>query len=439
VPTTRTLLVHAEPTVRERLARLCWAEGHQVRVIANLAEAARAIAQERPDLVVAGDAEAGSALVEACRAVAPEAVLVVVPGGSEAGPLEEAIQRGAERLRRLRAEPAPAAPPPSAAPASGAPSASGRPETAALASVLGRSPAMLEVLRAAGRIAASAAPVLLRGEPGTGRELLARAIHAASARASGPFVVVDCAALPERTLEQELFGGAAPTAASAPAALLAQARGGSLYLHEIMGAGPGVSARILRVLAEGALRAGEAGEPVDVRVMGSTREDLHALAREGRVQAELAARLDVVTLRLPPLRERAEDVPLLAEHFAAKHGRAGAAIAPEALDLLRAYRWPDNVRELEYAIARALALTSGAAVLAANLPAVVQDDYRPPVTGRPGERPTLHEVERRYAEEILRETGGNKSRTAEVLGIDRKTLYRLLGLTPAAADRASGR
>jgi DNA-binding NtrC family response regulator len=244
--------------------------------------------------------------------------------------------------------------------------------------------------------------------------------------------------LPERTLEQELFGGATPTASAAPAALLAQARGGSLYLHEIMGAGPGVSARILRVLAEGALRGTDGREPIDVRVMGSTREDLHALAREGRLHEELAARLDVLTLRLPPLRERAEDVPLLAEHFAAKHGRAGATIAPEALQLLRAYRWPDNVRELEYAIARALALTSGAAVLPANLPAAVQDEYRPPVTGRPGERPTLHEVERRYAEEILRETGGNKSRTAEVLGIDRKTLYRLLGLTPAQG-RSGGR
>jgi DNA-binding NtrC family response regulator len=297
--------------------------------------------------------------------------------------------------------------------------------------MLGRSPAMLEVLRAAERVAATAAPILIRGEPGTGREQLARAIHAASPRAPGPFVVVDCAALSERSLELELFGGSAPTAASAPAALLARARGGTLYLHEIMGAGPGVSARILRVLAEGALRAGHGGEPLDVRMMGSTREDLHALAREGRVQAELAARLDVVTLRLPPLRERPEDVPLLAEHFAAKHGRPGATISAEALELLRGYRWPDNVRELEYAVARALALASGAAVLPGNLPAAVHDDVRPPVTGRPGERPSLHEVERRYADEILRETGGNKSRTAEVLGIDRKTLYRLLGLTPA--------
>jgi len=311
-------------------------------------------------------------------------------------------------------------------------------DPAALAEVLGRSAAMLQVLRAARRIAASGAPVLLRGEPGTGRELLARGLHSASGRGAGPFVVVNCAALPERLLEQELFGGAAPTAASAPAALLAQARGGTLYLHEIMGAGPGVSARILRVLVEGALRAGGGAEPVDVRVMGSTREDLHALSREGRVAEELATRLDVLTLRLPPLRERPEDIPLLAEHFAAKHGRPGAAIAPAALELLRAYRWPDNVRELEYAVARALALTSGALVLPQNLPSAIQADARPAVTGRPGDRPTLHEVERRYAEEILRETGGNKSRTAEVLGIDRKTLYRLLGLH-TAADRGGGR
>jgi DNA-binding NtrC family response regulator len=318
----------------------------------------------------------------------------------------------------------------------------GASDPAALAEVLGRSGAMLEVLRAARRIAATGAPVLLRGEPGTGRELLARGLHAASGQAAGPFVVVNCAALPERLLEQELFGGAAPTAAGAPAALLARAKGGTLYLHEIMGAGPGVSARILRVLAEGALRAaaGDAGEPlpVSVRMMGSTREDLHALSREGRVAEELASRLEVLTLRLPPLRERPEDIPLLAEHFAAKHGRPGAVISPEALELLRAYRWPDNVRELEYAIARALALTSGAAVLPQNLPAVIQADVRPAVTGRPGDRPTLHEVERRYAEEILRESGGNKSRTAEVLDIDRKTLYRLLGLTPAP-DRTGGR
>jgi DNA-binding NtrC family response regulator len=163
-------------------------------------------------------------------------------------------------------------------------------------------------------------------------------------------------------------------------------------------------------------------------VVASTDEDLPTLAGEGRFRRDLLYRLQVVTIAVPPLRERREDIPLLAEHFAAKHGRSPTVVSPTAMDLLLSHDWPGNVRELENAIARALALSSAGLVLPDNLPPAVRGaESTPAPTGAPGSRPSLAELERRYAVEILRETGGNKTRAAEILGIDRKTLYRLLG------------
>ncbi|MFT3916323.1 MAG: sigma 54-interacting transcriptional regulator [Anaeromyxobacteraceae bacterium] len=417
MPELRTLLVHRDPTARERIAGLLRGEGLELRVAAGAGDGAGTLTAQPLALVVADEATAAEGLADACLSLTPSPLLVVLSESAAAAagqPLrgtgtlavraddEQALREAVQSIagRRVNGK---------------------APQSGGLDAILGPSKEMMELRALAGRLAASRVPILLRGEAGTGRELLARAIHAASPRAAGPFIVIDCATLPARVLETELFGGA-PTAASAPAALLRQAEGGTLYLHEVTGASPGLSARLLHVLAAGAARA--EGQPIDVRLIGSTREEPRTGGR-----SDVAARLDVTTLRIPPLRERPEDVPVLAQHFANRHGRP-ATLSAEVQEVLRAYPWPGNVRELEQAVAHALALSSGAAVLPENLPPNVRGEGRAPVAGRPGQRPTLQELERRYAIEVLRETGGNKSRTAEILGIDCKTLYRLLGLTP---------
>jgi DNA-binding NtrC family response regulator len=278
--------------------------------------------------------------------------------------------------------------------------------------------------------------VLIEGESGTGKELVARAIHSSSPRAKGPFVAVDCGAIAEGVLESELFGharGAFTGAQASRRGLFEEANGGSLFLDEIGDVGPNLQARLLRALQEGTIRRVGTNEPVavDVRVVAATNRDLEAAVKEGTFRADLYYRLNVVSLHIPPLRERREDIPLLAEHFAHKHGRSeGAAISPAARDLLLAYGWPGNVRELENVVARALALNPSGVILPEDLPEAIRGGQpaSAPVPGLPGsERPTLAELERRYAAQVLRETDGNKTRAAEVLGIDRKTLYRLLG------------
>src|SRR5512143_391873 len=307
-----------------------------------------------------------------------------------------------------------------------------------LETAVGRSEAMLHVFKTAARVAASDATVLIFGESGTGKELVARAIHQASPRAPGPFVPVDCGAIAEGLLESELFGhvrGAFTGAQAARRGLFEEASGGTVFLDEIGDVGPGLQARLLRTLQEGTIRRVGANEsiPVDVRVVAATNKDLEAAVKGGRFREDLYYRLNVVTIRIPPLRERREDVPLLAEHFAAKHGRGdGATISPDARELLQAYDWPGNVRELENVIARALALNPSGVVVPADLPERVHAGPAAPEPTRgltlpAGFRPTLDDLGRRYAALVLAECAGNKTRAAEVLGIDRKTLYRILG------------
>jgi len=305
-----------------------------------------------------------------------------------------------------------------------------------LENVVGRSEAMLQVYKTAARVASTDATVLIQGESGTGKELVARAIHTASPRASGPFVAVDCGAIAEGVLESELFGhtrGAFTGAQAARRGLFEEAHHGTLFLDEIGDVGPNLQARLLRALQEGTIRRVGANDPisVDVRIVAATNRDMDAAVKQGTFRADLYYRLHVVSIRIPPLRERREDIPLLAEHFAQKHGRAeGSAISPEARELLVAYDWPGNVRELENAVARALALNPSGVVIPEDLPDAIrlaQAEPAPVPLPQPGDRPTLAELEQRYAAQVLSETGGNKTRAAEILGIDRKTLYRILG------------
>ncbi len=326
-------------------------------------------------------------------------------------------------------------------------------EKYSLQNVIGRSEGMLQVYKTAARVALTDATVLVAGESGTGKELVARAIHTASARSAGPFVAVDCSAIAEGVLESELFGharGSFTGATGARRGLFEEASGGTLFLDEIGDIGARIQAQLLRVLQEHEIRrVGESqAVRVDTRVVGATNKDLTELVRAQKFREDLYYRLNVVTIRLPPLRDRREDIPLLAEYFAARHaGARGATLTTDARDALLAYDWPGNVRELDNAIARALALNPGGTILPEDLPDAVRSKFSgrgasrtpassllvaapaqpPAVDPLAADHPTLDELNRRYAERILREHAGNKTRAAEVLGIDRKTLSRLLG------------
>ena len=309
-----------------------------------------------------------------------------------------------------------------------------------LENIVGRSEAMLHVYKTAARVAGSDATVLIWGESGSGKELVARAIHQASPRAAGPFVAVDCGALSEGVLESELFGhakGAFTGAQTARRGLFEEASGGTLLLDEVGNVSTKLQAQLLRVLQEGEIRPVGANEvvAVNVRVVAATNRDLAQAVQEGAFREDLFYRINVVTIRIPPLRERPEDIPLLAEHFVHKHGRSEiASLSAEARELMTAYRWPGNVRELENVIARALALNPSGVILPEDLPLHLRPASKLLTVRRPArpaspvwaDRPALAVLERRYAELVLQECAGNKSRAADQLGIDRKTLARLL-------------
>jgi two-component system response regulator AtoC len=302
--------------------------------------------------------------------------------------------------------------------------------------LVGRSAAMVAVYRTIARVAPLDTTVLVQGETGTGKELVARAIHYASPRAHRPFVVVDCAALPETLVESELFGherGAFTGATHSRRGLLETADGSTCLLDEVGELSPPLQAKLLRVLQERVIRrvGGNEPIPVDVRIIAATNRDLKKQVEEGGFREDLYYRLNVVTIHVPPLRERPEDIPLLAHHFlrrwATATGKAVTGLAPEVLARLMAHPWPGNVRELEHVIERAVALTASSVLQPEDLPPDLGPAGTPVAPSLPAGRPmTLEELKRWYVERVLAETGGNKARAAAILGIDRRTLYRLL-------------
>jgi two-component system, NtrC family, response regulator AtoC len=300
--------------------------------------------------------------------------------------------------------------------------------------LIGQSHQMVEIYKLIARMAALDTTVLIEGETGTGKELVARAIHGASARAARPFVVVDCAALPETLFESELFGherGAFTGAFAARRGLLETSTGGTCVLDEIGELTAPLQAKLLRTLQERSIRrvGGNDAIPVDVRVIAATNRDLRRLVADGGFRDDLYYRLNVVTITVPPLRERASDIPLLAQHFleifARRSGRPIRRLAPEAVALLAGYRWPGNVRELEHVIERATALSAAETLLPDDLPPHLRED-RDRAPRLPADGMTLEDVKRWYVNKVLEESGGNKLRAAELLGIDRRTLYRIL-------------
>lgn len=304
--------------------------------------------------------------------------------------------------------------------------------------IIGASRPMRELLNLISRAGRAANNILITGESGTGKELVARAVHDASARAQREFIAVNCAAIPAELVEAELFGhtGQAFTGArAARAGLFETAHGGTLFLDEIGELPLNVQPKLLRVLQEGTLRrVGESREKrVDVRLIAATNRDLERAVANNAFREDLYWRVNVVHLQVPPLRARAFDIPLLVEHFlakiAAKQNAAPLGIAPAALALLTAYHWPGNVRELENTLERAVALTDGAILTLEDVPERIRQASHQTsalLQQAKTQRLTLNELERAYILEVWREAGGNKSRAAEILGLDRKTLYRKL-------------
>ena len=299
--------------------------------------------------------------------------------------------------------------------------------------LIGQSPAMVEVYKLVARVAGLDTTVLIQGETGTGKELVARAIHHASPRADGPFVVVDCSALAETLFESELFGherGAFTGALAARRGLFETAAGGTCLLDEIGELSPALQAKLLRALQEQSIRrvGGNEQIAVNVRMIAATNRDLRKRVEEGAFREDLYYRLNVVSIAVPPLRERGGDVHLLAQHFVDQYARAAKkairGLARETLDLLSAHHWPGNVRELENTIARAVALSSSELLMPDGVSVPPRADPGPLALPAPQMR--LDEVRRWYVGKVLEEVGGNKVHAAERLGIDRGTLHRML-------------
>ena len=301
------------------------------------------------------------------------------------------------------------------------------------AGLLGRTAPMLVVYKQIAYAADATVPVLIIGESGTGKELVARAIHAHGPRAARPFVAVNCGAITETLLESELFGhtrGAFTGAVSDAKGLLELAHGGTVFLDEIGETSPALQVKLLRALEDGEIRPVGASRTVktDARVVAATNVELEKSIAEQRFRQDLYYRLSVVVIRVPPLRERRADIPLLISRFlenaCARAGRR-VTIAPAVLDALSTHDWPGNVRELENTIERLVLFNRGSVIEPADLPAAVLG-ATPSLEQRLfADLPALEEVERRYLLHVLEAVGGNRTRAAEVLGIDRRTLYRM--------------
>jgi DNA-binding NtrC family response regulator len=297
--------------------------------------------------------------------------------------------------------------------------------------IVGRTAGMLAVYKQIAYAADSVAPVLIQGESGTGKELVARAIHAHGGRATRPFVALNCGAITETLLESELFGhvrGAFTGAIADRKGVFEQAHSGTVFLDEIGDMPPAMQVKLLRVLQDGEVRpvGGNRAVHTDARVVAATNVDLDRSVADQRFRQDLYYRLSVIVIRIPPLRERREDIPLLIEQFvrnaSARTGRH-IVIAPEAVVALTSSRWPGNVRELENTIERLVVFSRGRIELA-DLPDAVL--AAPSLEERLfQDLPSLDELERRYLIHVLEAVGGNRSRAAEALGIDRRTLYRM--------------
>jgi DNA-binding NtrC family response regulator len=311
-----------------------------------------------------------------------------------------------------------------------------RDKAPAIARPIGKSKRFMDVLKLAEHVAPTDSTVLIQGESGTGKEVIARYIHNLSTRNDGPFMSINCGALPENLLESELFGhvkGSFTGAVRDKQGLFAAARGGSFFLDEVGEMPASLQVKLLRVLQEREAIPVGATEaiPVDVRIIAATNRELEEEIRRGNFRSDLFYRLNVIAINLPPLRERRDDLLLLIEallqNLATETGTDPKALAAEALDAVMVYEWPGNVRELDNALEHAVVLTRGNLIEASSLPErITRRRKEPLVAERSYRNPTLEVIERAYIMWVLQAEGGNKTRAAEVLGIDPSTLYRKL-------------
>jgi two-component system response regulator AtoC len=442
------LIVDDEESMRHLLSVILRDHGYEARAVSNGEDALKELAARDYDLVLSDvrmPRMDGLKLLREVQRIRPDLTFIVMSAYGTHDTAIEAMKAGAydyvskpfkpdevvlvlkkaeerERLarenRRLRTELA---------------------EGYRIENLIGTSEAMQEVLRQVRKVAPLKTTVLLGGESGTGKELVARAIHELSPRASFPFVAVNCGAIPGELMESELFGhvrGAFTDASRNKKGLFAEADGGTLFLDEIGEMPAGLQVKLLRVLQDEEVRrvGDNRSEKVDVRVVAASARDLGRAVREGQFREDLFYRLNVIGVRLPALRERPEDIPLLARHFLAKYARLRpeapvGGISDGALEALRAYRWPGNVRELEHAVERALVLCEGSEIREEDLP----DEVRAPTAAPPGlpeETCSIKRATRLVEEQLIRRalerTGGNRTRAAEILEISyRALLYKI--------------
>ncbi len=452
---TRILVVDDEQSMREFLAILLRKEGYAVDTRVDVGSALAAVGSCAYDLVITDlklPDGSGMELLSEARDRDPDAQVIVITAFGTAESAVEAMKRGAcdyltkpFKVEEIKVTVQKAL------------------ERAALArenrelrrrleaveaggEILGRSPRMQEVFRLLDRVAPTGVTVLIHGESGTGKELVARRLHALSGRA-GPFVAVNCSAIPEGLMESELFGhvrGSFTGAVAEKPGLFEEAQGGTLFLDEVGELPLHLQPKLLRALQEGRVKrvGGNREIPVDVRIVSATNRDLAAEVRGGRFREDLYYRLNVVALEIPPLRDRRDDIPLLAHHFLKKYseafGRPVKGFARDALERLETYGFPGNVRELENIVERAVALETAEYVSCASLPAHLCARRAGAPPGLPdipeqglALEDLLADIERRYLDEALRRTGGNKTEAARLLGISFRSLrYRLerLGL-----------
>lgn len=446
------LVVDDDQISRELLSEVLTREGYGVQLAQSGEEALQYLSQNEYPVILSDirmlQVDGLAVLKEAKRRHPASAVLLMTGFGSMEGAVE-AIQQGAFdyvskpfQIRDIKT-----------AVARGikhwegmSQTAQGKPrlpiETPPTRGMIGKSPQMVDVYKTVARASLSSSTVLILGESGTGKELVARAVHAHSPRAErGKFVAVNCGALTETLLESELFGhvrGAFTGATIDKRGLFEEADGGTLFLDEVGDLSPALQVKLLRVLQEGEVRpvGSQISRQVDVRVIAATHRDLEMLARNGKFREDLLYRLRVIAITLPVLRERKEDIRELVEYFLAKYsrknGKSISHVDPEALDALEAYSWPGNVRELEHALERAVALAQSPILYLEDFPSEIRTAQKSVHTGPM----SSEDLEREQILQVLREQDYNKSRTSEVLGIDRATLYRRAGRL--GIDLASG-
>jgi len=442
------LVVDDDRAVRETAAIALEKAGHEVRRASSVAEAVAQLSRGPVDLVLSDiymPGEDGISLLSRLREGEnpPQVVLMTARGTVETATIAARLG-AADYVAKpfdvpalvARVQRALAPPPPTARPGPGGPESL----------IVGSHPAMVEVYNAVARVARLPVAILVLGETGTGKELVARALHRFGRHPDGPFVAVHCGAIPDTLLESELFGhvrGSFTGADRDRKGAIREAQHGTVFLDEIGDVSPAFQTKLLRFLQEKTVRpvGAERGESVDVRVVAATHRDLSALSTTGAFRQDLYFRLAGYEIRLPSLRERISDLPLLVDHFRRRAESelglpATAPASAAVLSIFAQYEWPGNVRELEHAVSRLLidsgSLTDASAarrLIAASREAPDPRETRPAPPSPPketGEFPSLADVERRHALEVLAAMGGNRTAAARILGIERKTLARKL-------------